>query len=177
METFLLDTRSSNLNQMLGAIVFTDCLYSLNDLNILKLWQSIINSISGVTFLSFFLSEMEQMICRSSHTSSLQQKRTALQQERQSLANMLEGEFKSFISWEINGGTLSLFFSHHQEAKHTSVVSRNSPALILLSSMWKKTEPEAAQCKHRLRLVEIKHFTAVNAHGRHCWWCVATGVD
>lgn len=174
---FFVDTRSSNLDQGLWGTVFSHCLYSLTVFNILRLWQSSINLISGVIFLSL-QSEMEQMICQSSHRSSLQQKRTALQQERQSLANILEGEFKSFISWEINGITLSLFFfSHPQETKHTLVVSLNSPALILLSSIWKKTELDAAQCDHRLGLVEIKPFTAVNAHGRHCWRCVATGIS
>lgn len=58
------------------------------------------------------------MISQSSHMSSLQEERTALQQERQSLANGLEGEFKRSISWEMKA---------------------NFPALCLLSSMWKKT--------------------------------------
>lgn len=46
-----------------------------------------------------------------------------------------------------------LFF-HPQETKHTLVVLLSFPAMILFS-MWKKTELEAAQCKDRLRLVEV----------------------
>lgn len=71
------------------------------------------------------------MISQSSHMSSLQE-RTALQQEQQSLANVLEGEFKRSISWEMKA---------------------TFPALCLLSSTWKKTELEAAQWQHRPRPV------------------------
>lgn len=69
---------------------------------------------------------------------------------------------------------VTLFFPHRQETKHTLVVSLSSQLWFYCPPCEKKQE--AAKCKHRFRLVESNRFTALNARGQHCWWCVATGI-
>lgn len=166
-------TCSSNSNEEL----FTDCLYSFNNLNLLKLWQS--------SNKSNFWSNISLFLIRDGADDQSKQSHELPAAEEDSAA---AGTAKSgqpagrwiqtfhFMSDTVNASRCHSFFFHPKKAKHTLVVSFNSSALFLLSSMGKKTELEAAQWEYRLGLVKIKHLPAANAHKRLCWSCVAAVI-
>lgn len=123
-------------NRVIEGTAFTDCLQSLNDLNIPELWHSCANSISGVIFSCFYDQRWSGWSVRAVTWAPCRRRGQHCSRDGKTWP----------VCWKVNS----------KDSFHEREMTVSPLLCVYCPPMWKKTQLEAAQCKHRSGLVWMR---------------------